>query len=134
MQRLRRIVSGTVGEAERPLMSDPHMPLSTGLHERPEPEAPSSAPARTPPVSRASIWLHRLLILLFVFICAATGVLLVIVPWLPQWTNNALLIRFPMLRAVVSHGFFRGVCSGLGLLDIWIGFSEAIHYREDAQP
>jgi len=25
----------------------------------------------------------------------------------------------------------RGLCSGLGILDIWIGFSEAIHYHEE---
>ena len=39
-------------------------------------------------------------------------------------------LSFPALRAVVTNGFFRGLCSGLGLLDIWIGFWEAIHYHE----
>ena len=108
-------------------MSDPNSPLGTSLHEQPSSGMPDSLHT----VSRASVWMHRLLVLLFVFICAATGVLLVILPWLPQWTDNALLIRFPALRGIVAHGFFRGVCSGLGILDIWIGFSEAIHYHED---
>ena len=72
-----------------------------------------------------------MLVLIFVFVCAAAGVLLVILPWLPQWTDNILLLRHPDLRPIVSSGFFRGLCSGLGLLDIWIGFSEAIHYHED---
>ncbi len=27
-------------------------------------------------------------------------------------------------------GPVRGIISGLGLLDIWIGISEAIHYRD----
>jgi hypothetical protein len=31
----------------------------------------------------------------------------------------------------MASGFVRGVCTGLGVLDIWIGFSEAIHYHED---
>ena len=92
-----------------------------------EPEAP---PPR-PQLSRAQIWLHRLLVLFFVFLCAAMGVLLVILPWLPQWTDNILLVRYPELRTIISSGFFRGLCSGLGLLDIWIGFSEASHYHED---
>ncbi len=84
--------------------------------------------------SRAQIWVHRLLVLLFVFVCAAAGVLLVVLPWTPQWTDNTLLLRYPDLRTIVTHGFFRGLCSGLGLLDIWIGFSEAIHYHEDRLP
>ena len=84
--------------------------------------------------SRTQIWLHRLLVLLFVFVCAAAGVLLVVLPWTPQWTDNTLLLRYPDLRTIVTHGFFRGLCSGLGMLDIWIGFSEAIHYHEDRLP
>lgn len=98
---------------------------------------PSSRPAaeNTPAtVTRAQIWLHRLLVLLFVFVCAAAGVLLVILPWTAQWTENILLLRYPGLRALVTNSFFRGLCSGLGLLDIWIGFSEAIHYHEDKLP
>jgi hypothetical protein len=78
--------------------------------------------------------MHRLLVLLFVFVCAAAGVLLVILPWTSQWTENILLLRYPGLRVLVTNGFFRGLCSGLGLLDIWVGFSEAIHYHEDKLP
>jgi hypothetical protein len=40
----------------------------------------------------------------------------------------------PELRAFVANGFVRGLCSGLGVLDIWIGFSEAIHYHEEKRP
>ncbi len=90
--------------------------------------------ANTSTPTRAQIWVHRLLVLLFVFVCAAAGVLLVVLPWTPQWTDNTLLLRYPDLRTIVTHGFFRGLCSGLGLLDIWIGFSEAIHYHEDRLP
>jgi hypothetical protein len=94
--------------------------------------APQGDAATTPEhVSRAKIWLHRLSVLLFVFVCASAGVLLVILPWTQQWADNVWLFRFPGLRNVITNGFVRGVCSGLGLLDIWIGFSEAIHYREE---
>lgn len=79
------------------------------------------------------LWLHRLLVLLFVFLCAGAGVLLVVVPWTPQWTDNYLLLRWPELRTFVSNGFIRGLCSGLGVLDIWIGFREAVHYHEVKQ-
>ena len=77
------------------------------------------------------LWLHRISVLMFVFFCAVAGVLLVILPWQPEWTDNHLLFGFPGLRAIVANGFFRGLCSGLGVLDIWIGFWEAIHYSEE---
>ncbi len=79
------------------------------------------------------VWLHRILILLFVFVCAAMGVLLVILPWRPEWTDNHFLMGSPGLRTFVSNGFVRGLCSGLGLLDIWIGFWEAVHYHDETR-
>lgn len=77
------------------------------------------------------LWLHRITILMLVFVCAVVGVLLVILPWRPEWTDNRLLLAYPGLRTFISNGFVRGICSGLGILDIWIGFWEAIHYREE---
>jgi hypothetical protein len=127
--------------AERPVTSDPKLPVENG------PGAPTRpAPAETetgtalldPPLpahasqphSTVQLWLHRTSVFLFVLISAVAGVLLVILPWTPEWTDNYLLLSFPWLRTVVTTGFFRGLCSGLGLLDIWIGFWEALHYHE----
>jgi hypothetical protein len=76
------------------------------------------------------LWLHRTSVFLFVLISAIAGVLLIILPWTPEWTDNYLLLSYPSLRTLVANGFFRGLCSGLGLLDIWIGFWEALHYHE----
>ncbi len=76
------------------------------------------------------LWLHRSSVFLFVLISAVAGVLLIILPWTPEWTDNYLLLSYPSLRTLVANGFFRGLCSGLGLLDIWIGFWEALHYHE----
>jgi hypothetical protein len=80
------------------------------------------------------LWLHRITVLTFGLVCAVVGVLLVILPWRPEWTDNRLLMAYPGLRAFVANGFVRGICSGLGVLDIWIGFSEAIHYHEGKHP
>jgi hypothetical protein len=124
-------------------MPDPSTPQesrargTTGLASAPESESTAVSaddPAVPHNLTRGQIWLHRLLVLLFVFVCAAAGVLLVVLPWTPQWTDNSLLLRYPDLRTIITNGFFRGLCSGLGLLDIWIGFSEAIHYHEDKLP
>ena len=83
------------------------------------------------PQTGFQLWLHRVLILLFVFFCATVGVLLVILPWRPEWTDNHFLLASPGLRAFVSNGFVRGLCSGLGVLDIWIGFWEAVHFHDE---
>ncbi len=105
---------------------DPLQPPSdthTGVLDPPE-------TAAHPAPTGVQLWLHRVSVFLFVLISAVAGVLLIILPWTPEWTDNYLLLSFPSLRTVVDNGFFRGICSGLGLLDIWIGFWEALHYRE----
>jgi hypothetical protein len=121
-------------------MTDP-TPFSSAPGKAPEPSSPQ-AETRTalldPPDQAAShlspsalqVWMHRISVFLFVLVSAVAGVLLIILPWTPEWTDNYLLLSFPALRSVISNGFFRGLCSGLGLLDIWIGFWEALHYRE----
>lgn len=87
--------------------------------------------ATEPPRRRpANIWLLRIRALLFVTLCATFGVLLLILPWTPKWTDNPLLLSLPQLRAIVSSGFVRGLATGLGVLDLWLGFWEAIHYHE----
>lgn len=94
------------------------------------PVSGQSQPVRPKPQSAVHLWTHRISFLMFVLISAIAGVLLVILPWTPEWTDNYLLLSYPGLRTIVSSAFFRGFCSGLGLLDIWVGFSEAIHYHE----
>ena len=81
--------------------------------------------------SRGQVWLRRIRALLFVTVCATFGVLLVILPWTPRWTDNPLLLASPVLRSFVASGFVRGLASGLGMLDLWLGFWEAIHYHEN---
>ena len=78
-----------------------------------------------------NLWLQRMRALLFVTVCATLGVLLVILPWTAKWTENPLLLVSSRLREVLLSGFTRGVSSGLGMLDLWLGFWEAIHYHEN---
>lgn len=116
-------------------MTDPTLFSAPDKAPDPAPSAEIHATFPEPPAddSRAraiQLWMHRISVFLFVLISAVAGVLLIILPWTPEWTDNYLLLSFPSLRTIVSNGFFRGICSGLGLLDIWIGFWEALHYHE----
>jgi hypothetical protein len=108
-------------------------------NDRPSSDRPSGDPSPNDPsplvpeprlLPGLQLWLHRSSVFLFVLISAVAGVLLIILPWTPEWTDNYLLLSYPSLRTLVSSGFFRGICTGLGLLDIWIGFWEALHYHE----
>jgi hypothetical protein len=121
------------------MMSDPKLPFapeSAGVGEIKPTSKNSARPSATPPASRSSVstahlWLHRIGVLLFVFLCATVGVMLIMLPWRPEWADNHLLLPYPRLRSFMSTGFVRGVCTGLGFLNVWIGFQEAIQYRED---
>ena len=93
--------------------------------------ASQSARSEPPRDSAFHLWLRRIGVLLFVFLCATVGVMLMIVPWRPEWSENPLLLSYPTLHDVVASGFTRGLVTGLGLLNVWIGFWEALRYRED---
>jgi hypothetical protein len=107
--------------------SDQNHLTEPGKHNVP---SSSAEPDRGPRISGFEIWLLRIRALVFVTLCATFGVLLLILPWTPKWTDNPLLLNLPRLRDVLSSGFARGIASGLGLLDLWLGFWEAIHYHE----
>lgn len=123
------------------MTADPKtIPSPTASDSNPVPENTSAGSFRGQDSAGASpaaaapggwqVWLQRLRALLFVTLCATFGVLLVILPWTPRWTDNPLLLSSAALRDFISSGFVRGLASGLGLLNLWLGFREAILYHE----
>jgi hypothetical protein len=81
-------------------------------------------------VSRLTIWVHRLSLVVLVVFCIELGMLLAILPWTRVWTENTLLVSYPALGAFMHNNFARGAITGLGLVDMWIGVWEAIHYSD----
>jgi hypothetical protein len=119
-----------------PKISDPKLPFASGATSVGELGSPAETPVPAASVSRPSpsiahLWLRRAGVLLFVFLCATLGVMLMILPWRPEWSDNPLLLPYPTLRAMVASGFARGLATGLGVLNVWIGFWEAIQYQEE---
>ena len=112
------------------MSADPNRALPTSPGAAAVEEKPPASQSLEPSASSFQLWLGRIRALLLVTLCATFGVLLVILPWTPRWTDNPLLLGSPDLREIVSSGFARGVASGLGLLNLWLGFWEAIHYHE----
>lgn len=102
-------------------------------HPASRPSAPPDEPAPAPPArSRSRRWVHRAWLVVYVIFCLELGFLLILLPWTQYWTSNTLLASLPWLRPILGHNFVRGVVSGLGLLDLWIGISGAVSYRDPA--
>jgi len=87
-------------------------------------------PSPPQPPKRPNVWMQRLWLAVFVLFCMEVGIILAVLPWTRLWTGNSLLSQSSQLRAIVTNDFTRGLISGLGLVDIWMGVAEAIHYRE----
>lgn len=88
---------------------------------RHEPTVVAPVPRERPqrPIPR---WLAILEQSLFVLLHLYVGAWLVLLPWGPAWTTNGWTVQSPALASFIAHGWVRGVVSGLGLLNIWIGF------------
>jgi hypothetical protein len=96
---------------------------------------PEHGPTPVPPlpattVSNRSRWAQRVWLVIFVVFCIELGMLLAVLPWTRVWTENSLMFAHPGLRAIMQQNFVRGLATGLGLVDIWIGIWEAVRYRE----
>jgi hypothetical protein len=97
----------------------------------PYPGSPSASSAQ-PEESASSqpIWMRRIILVLFVMFCLQMGMMLLFLPWTPPWSSNSWLAEHWTLRSIVTNYFVRGLVSGLGLVDIFIGIWEAVNYRE----
>jgi hypothetical protein len=104
------------------MVSDPKLPFPA------EPAALDSSPENSPRVvtsddvttldqgsaskrhSMVRLWLRRVGVLVFVFFCATLGVMLMILPWRPEWSDNPLLLAYPAMREAVSPGSWASQC------------------------
>ncbi len=68
--------------------------------------------------------MNRLLAVAFILFCFEIGLFLVFVPWSQLWEHNVLLGYSFHLRGFLLSNFLRGAVSGLGLIDLALGFSE----------
>jgi hypothetical protein len=62
--------------------------------------------------------------LLFVAYFLEVGLLLVLAPWSGFWDANYFVATLPDVRAVLSNNYVRGAVSGLGIVNLLLGFNE----------
>jgi hypothetical protein len=104
---------------------------SSGLASDP---APGSAPApqpTEPQPHRIPRWLERVELFLRVMLRMYIGLAVCYAPWSHTfWDQNPIFLQYPWLANFAAHGAVRGVVSGLGLLNLWIAFHDAIRHRD----
>lgn len=76
------------------------------------------------------VWMQRMNIVMKFLICVWLGMVVSVLPWTPGWTDNSLILSLPKVREFLSLDFVKGAVTGIGLVDIWIGIWEAVHYRD----
>jgi hypothetical protein len=90
---------------------------------------PTSSARRTP--QRIPRWLERGELFLRVLLRMYIGLAVCYAPWSHIfWDQNPLFLRFPNLAVYAAHGAVRGLISGLGLLNLWIAFRDALRHRD----
>ena len=91
-------------------------------------EAQSGAQARP----RLPRWLERAELFLRVLLRMYIGLAVCYAPWSHMfWDQNPLFLQFPTLSIYAANGAVRGIVSGLGLLNLWIAFHDAIRHGTD---
>jgi len=98
----------------------------------PTPAAPSAGPGVTPAPQphRSAQWLRRADLFVRVLVRLYIGLILIFLPWTRVWAFNRFFLYYGQVSRLMESGAVRGLVSGLGLLNLWIAISEAIHYKE----
>jgi hypothetical protein len=89
----------------------------------------SSGPPPAEQEALPPVWLQRAMVFVYVLFCLVLGMYLVLLPWY-RWFDDGVVQQWPAVQRFLQHGFVRGAVSGLGLIDIWLGVSEAVHYHD----
>jgi hypothetical protein len=77
-------------------------------------------------------WLVRAEMFLRVMLRMYIGLAVCYAPWSKMfWDQNPLFTQHPTLSIYAANGAVRGIVSGLGLLNLWIAFRDAIRYRDE---
>jgi len=97
----------------------------------PQPDVSQTPLTVEPPSHQVPRWLERVELFLRVMLRMYIGLFVFWAPWWHAfWDQNPLFLQFPGLGAFALHGAVRGVVSGLGLLNLWIAFQDAIRHRD----
>lgn len=82
---------------------------------------------------------EKLTVFFFIVLCLLLGTYLILSPWdilFGNWSDNYILALtadgsgLPAIQRTVASNWFRGAITGLGIVNLFIAFWEAAHFRE----
>lgn len=83
------------------------------------------------PPHRVPRWLERIELFLRVMLRMYIGLAVCYAPWSHNfWDQNPVFLQSTTLADFVRLGAVRGIVSGLGLLNLWYAFQDAIRRRD----
>ena len=80
-----------------------------------------------PPQPRRYRWYHRFTAVVFATLCLEIGLFLLLFPW-TNYAGNFAAFR-PEWRAYWDNAYVRGAISGLGVVNLYISFTEIKRLR-----
>ena len=84
----------------------------------------------------------RLSVVFYIILCLEIGIVLTVLPWVPNgwlglsdWGNNYFLLLAAHktgygIQRFVASGWVRGAVSGIGIVNLAMGFWELLHFRQ----
>jgi hypothetical protein len=119
-------------ESPSPLLPASSAHFSAAQPTPPDPAAPVDLHNNIEPQQSVPHWLVRVELFLRVMLRIYIGLAICYAPWSNSfWDQNPLLLQFPLLGNLAITGAARGLVSGLGLLNLWIAFQDALGRRTD---
>ncbi|QOY85333.1 hypothetical protein [Paludibaculum fermentans] len=105
----------------------------------PDESTPSGLPPEAEetgqPTARRATWMEKTAAVLFCVFCIELGLFLLVYPWLDNyWSRNWLIQLRPEWTSMLLSQQFRGAVSGLGILNIFLGFLEVMRLSRFARP
>jgi hypothetical protein len=117
--------------SQRPESTSPSLAASPAPEPVPAPVPAPGPSAQAHRQQRIPRWLERAELLLRVMLRMYIGLAVCYAPWSHMfWDQNPLFVQFPTLSIYAANGAVRGIVSGLGLLNLWIAFQDAIRHRD----
>ncbi len=122
--------SSTLALSPAPLPG-PDGEFASASSTRPHSDAAGAAQPGSHHPQRIPRWLERMELFLRVMLRMYIGLAVCYAPWSHTfWDQNPIFLQFPGIAVFVSHGAVRGIVSGLGLLNLWIAFQDAVRHRD----
>ena len=78
-------------------------------------------------------WYHKVIALLSAVLIMEIGIFLLVYPWFDQWNFSYFSYISPQWDRIWDSAYFRGAVSGVGLVNIYIAFTEVLGLRRFSQ-